>query len=727
MARGIIGMPPTRLPSSWKKRGAAFAAVCVVGVAGIWIVLASHGSGGPRTPAAVASKGSDPGVAPMHWRSSSGLPVALPSPVVASGDVRGRVVDAATGEPIANADVTLRDDGGEILDETTSESDGNFRLAPTSAPVIAAQALGYAFFAQPVIHGGAPLVLALDGAVSIKGRVVDGHGDAIADADVWIEDREGEGERSPTPVSSTTRTRADGSFEVRDAPSGRLVAWARHPAHAQGQTRVGVLGPGKRKDGVEITLAEGGAISGRVVTADGRGVAGALVGFVPAPDADVPEESVADRVESGSDGRFHLDHFPSAKGWIAAVSGEGDASAGVEVAESGASDVELRITPGGVIEGRVVDAHGAGAGAATLQVRTEAGGSAEDFAVRRLRGEARRRADGLVTRADGRFTIRGLHGAGPFEISATAADGSAGSVRSEAGAHDVVISLLDRTVHGRVVTAEGVAAPVQGRVRLRESATDEALDLRDTRVVEIEGGIFDLTNVRPGTYQTTAEIRGYPEPAAVKVEVPAAGPPPTVTIRLAKRATVRGRLVGPTGAPVRGARVSASTSGRRDLPGSTSGALDWASAVRSDADGRFSLGAGAGAESLFVYHPDFQPALVPLSISSIADTDAGTITLHTGDGSSAVFEFSGIGAVLSRREAGIIVTGVLPGSPAERSGVRKDDRILSVDGVTTEGMEMEDLISRVRGPVGTTVTLQIARAGNVEPLRFDIIREQLRA
>ncbi len=78
-------------------------------------------------------------------------------------------------------------------------------------------------------------------------------------------------------------------------------------------------------------------------------------------------------------------------------------------------------------------------------------------------------------------------------------------------------------------------------------------------------------------------------------------------------------------------------------------------------------------------------------------------------------DFEGIGAILSG-EAGITVQEVLPGSPAETSGVRRNDRIIAIDGVPVLGLSLEAAIQRIRGPAGSSVALTILRETNEQEL-----------
>jgi carboxyl-terminal processing protease len=76
-------------------------------------------------------------------------------------------------------------------------------------------------------------------------------------------------------------------------------------------------------------------------------------------------------------------------------------------------------------------------------------------------------------------------------------------------------------------------------------------------------------------------------------------------------------------------------------------------------------------------------------------------------------EVSGIGVRLERnaQSGAVLVVGVATGSPAERSGIAVGDRILLVDGQSTERLTTEGVLQRLRGNEGSQVTLTISRNG----------------
>jgi len=65
------------------------------------------------------------------------------------------------------------------------------------------------------------------------------------------------------------------------------------------------------------------------------------------------------------------------------------------------------------------------------------------------------------------------------------------------------------------------------------------------------------------------------------------------------------------------------------------------------------------------------------------------------------------------------------GKPAQRAGVEAGDRILSVDGKSTKGMEVSEVSNMLRGVPGTTVILEIEREGVEKPFKVSIEREDI--
>jgi len=85
--------------------------------------------------------------------------------------------------------------------------------------------------------------------------------------------------------------------------------------------------------------------------------------------------------------------------------------------------------------------------------------------------------------------------------------------------------------------------------------------------------------------------------------------------------------------------------------------------------------------------------------------------------------YVGIGTEMAVRDRAIIILTVYPGTPAARIGIVPGDKIIAVNGKSTEGMTIADLAPLIRGDIGTTVTLSVDRGGS--SLSFTLTREQI--
>ncbi|MFD2638984.1 S41 family peptidase [Piscibacillus salipiscarius] len=87
--------------------------------------------------------------------------------------------------------------------------------------------------------------------------------------------------------------------------------------------------------------------------------------------------------------------------------------------------------------------------------------------------------------------------------------------------------------------------------------------------------------------------------------------------------------------------------------------------------------------------------------------------------------FEGIGAEVTKRDNYITIVSPIKNTPAERAGIRPNDRILEVDGKSLEGMSVFEAVSLIRGEKGSDVTLTIDRPGDGEPFKVTITRDTI--
>ncbi|HVM58959.1 MAG TPA: S41 family peptidase [Candidatus Paceibacterota bacterium] len=72
--------------------------------------------------------------------------------------------------------------------------------------------------------------------------------------------------------------------------------------------------------------------------------------------------------------------------------------------------------------------------------------------------------------------------------------------------------------------------------------------------------------------------------------------------------------------------------------------------------------------------------------------------------------FAGVGMEIDVKNGVLTVVAPLKGTPAADAGVKAGDQIIAIDGVLTDGMPVDEAVSKIRGKIGTTVTLSLVRA-----------------
>ncbi|HEX7964579.1 MAG TPA: S41 family peptidase [Gammaproteobacteria bacterium] len=89
--------------------------------------------------------------------------------------------------------------------------------------------------------------------------------------------------------------------------------------------------------------------------------------------------------------------------------------------------------------------------------------------------------------------------------------------------------------------------------------------------------------------------------------------------------------------------------------------------------------------------------------------------------------YNGIGIDVGVDEdGGIIVVTPIDGSPAAKAGVQAGDAILSVDGTSTDGLDIDQAGDLLRGKPGSKVTLELQGADQDRPYTVTLTREQVR-
>ncbi len=523
--------------------------------------------------------------------------------------------------------------------------------------------------------------------------------------------------------ATTVRSGAAGEFELAPPAPGAytltavsapgFLPYAPELLHSTVRIRVA-------KDlavrGITVLLVPAVDYLGRVIDERGAPIAGAKVRLLGTPAGEQAIEGPAGTLGTewitGRDGTFRFHAADDAV--LEAVRGAARGWAVLDGAAAITRRLTIRIGEApardATIAGRVVDE--AGAPLPDVLVRADP----EDPAGRPRGGEARATAF-AVSGAEGAFVLEGLD-RGPYHLAAEA-EGRAPVSRGGITGGARGISL----VHGAGLPIAGVVATASGRpvpaytllVLVRQGARRELVLARS--VVD-PFGRFEV-RVPPGDYDLSAAAGGWAPSAPVTV---AAG-------------STDGRLVVTAGATLRGRVVAAATGAGlpharilREARGGGASAQPANAGTVTRADGTFELtGLPPGPLSISIaaggYHPKIEAGLTATDGAQLGPLTIALVAL--ADGEQPSLELVGIGARLGADGDALTVEAVYPGSGAEAAGIAAGDRVIAVDGVPVTQLGIDGAVARIRGVVGTTVSVTLRRGDR--PVVLVVERRKLRA
>jgi hypothetical protein len=446
-----------------------------------------------------------PAAAPPVADPMSGQTRATVDPSdAAGGQIAGRVVNWATGDGVAGAELTFTGDAGAST--VRSRDDGGFELAPPAPgrfTLTAAAAPGFLPYAPELLHSTVHVALARNQAIrgitvflfpalDYRGRVVDAHGAPAPGAHVRLLGTPA-GEQMIDRLDTEWTTDGDGRFTfhaadgaVLEATRGAARGWAQLDSDAAITRQLTItLGDAPPRDAT---------ITGRTIDASGAPVADALIRASPATIPD-PTRSTA-FATSGPDGTFSLrglDREP----YDLDAEAEDRAPAALAGVRGGSRDVMLTLDAGLAIAGQVVDGRGAPAPAYTLLVFRH-DGVARHLIVARSLVDPR-----------GRFEVRVP--AGSYELVASAPGWAPSApTRAAAGATDVTLTLsAGATLRGTVVDAADQHPIGDARVAREASSGGASIQPANAGALARPDGTFELTGIPPGDLSITITATGF--------------------------------------------------------------------------------------------------------------------------------------------------------------------------------------------------------------------------
>jgi RNA polymerase sigma-70 factor (ECF subfamily) len=514
--------------------------------------------------------------------------------------IHGRVLDAGSGPiPASRIQAVSLPVEGETpqLFEVLSDQDGAFSfILPRANYTMVARAAGYASGIDSVTQvSSRSLEFRLSPAGQIRGRVVDpatGAGQAGATVSAWPWTGSND---EPIEVAAD----ADGLFQIADLEPGQYRLSARAGASLGEAPEAVTVGVGPVERTIEIALERGAVVSGRATDARGQPLADVRLRLIRQRtwNADASQY-----VRSSAEGHYRFAAVrPGPLTLLAESADHAPASRDLTISSGDLDGIDVVLEDGASVTGLVVDASGAPVAGAVVWTHVQQ----PDHAPIMKRSGLGSRTDG-----SGRFRIRGL-AAGTVRLNASHID---------RGSAEPTSFPLTRGQNKEVRLRLGFSGSIEGVVR-----RDDGKPAAGVRVVAAwqEGNTFHAVHASAAA---DGSFRVAPLPAATVrlVATPRRSGDLVVGQGLANQGVfdlregesrtgavlvlpsaslaVRGRVRGPDGSPLEGARISAAPE-----MGMGTGS-EWLlltgdrAEVRSDVDGRFAL-------------PELDPGLHTVTVS----------------------------------------------------------------------------------------------------------------
>lgn len=119
------------------------------------------------------------------------------------------------------------------------------------------------------------------------------------------------------------------------------------------------------------------------------------------------------------------------------------------------------------------------------------------------------------------------------------------------------------------------------------------------------------------------------------------------------------------------------------------------------------------------------------AIKGMVDAEGDPYTTFFIPSEAASFEteikgsFEGVGMEVGKKDGIITVISPLPGSPAEKAGLKAGDKILKINTTITTDMTIDTAVNLIRGKKGTEVSFSIYREGVDKPVEIKVVRDTI--
>ena len=89
-------------------------------------------------------------------------------------------------------------------------------------------------------------------------------------------------------------------------------------------------------------------------------------------------------------------------------------------------------------------------------------------------------------------------------------------------------------------------------------------------------------------------------------------------------------------------------------------------------------------------------------------------------------EFGGLGIEITQENGFVKIVSPIDGTPAFEAGVQAGDIITHIDGSSAQGLSIDEAVDRLRGEIGSEITITVFREENEESLDISIIRDSIK-
>lgn len=670
--------------------------VAALAAAVVAVLVVARGRGG-RTPAAApaASTGADPWAAgagggtgtakgsPFGNRVGRGLDALglRQRPAGPPVEVTGVVRLAPAGTPVADAEVAFLNETGEHTAATDAGGRYTIKVASGVAWNVHARtdkAVGYPESFVPT--GDAPVRdLEIHPTATVRGRVLDARGALVPGAEVSVfVDGATRGLLESALALSTTADDA-GRYELAALPGTTMVKGAR--GLEQGVGVVATLAAGETAD-VDIRLNAPATVTGRVVDGDDQPVAGATILVAATIYTAGPTEKL--RFESKADGSFD---FVTPAGWVR-VEARRSADLSPAVAQwidagKRLDGLVLKVAPPEALRGKVITSDGTPVSGARVRLNANAvydtttGGDGV-FTASAIAGQT--------------YIVRVRHSEGRLDQKVEAWTGDQTFVMPRFGRLRVVVKAGGAPGTAPRPVVDDATVTITSFLPAGEPSPRAPVDSQFRGA----GGIVELGSLEPGLYDLAVSARGAGTTRLPRVVV-GEGSARDLPVTLTASTTLRG-VVKSGAQPIAGAQVT--VDGRKTF---------------TDARGAFALAdLASGPVAIAVAKAGYGNTWV----SAIAAEGAPPVAIELRGGD----EVEGVGVVLTPGAGGAVIASVLPGSPADGK-LAAGDVIVEVGGDDVTEAGVHDVIARLRGSPGSSVSIKVRRGA--DEAQIDVVRRRL--